>query len=444
MEIRRFKDIIAVKNDTTVGLNDSIIAFHASNLEVADVSPELFGEMTKISLTTGEIPAKTEPIDLDAFEALNNWNSEVNTEVKSGEINFGIRSITLNVNQICNLKCAYCAAGGDGTYGEPTTQISVEKTLPQLKFFMSALTPGSKFAISFVGGEPLLHPLAIKAIYEYVTTEAEKLKITPIMKIVSNGTLIKEMTLEVLRSMKIHLTISLDGTKEFNDLIRPSKDEKSTTDKILFGINELSKERGLIQSIGFSAITTTGNENLTDNYYYFKTLNPDWIEFVFANDDKSEYLQKRFIDQINEIAAIAWEAGGEKELRKIKSFDHYFRMLDSQQKAENHCGAGKSYLMIDAKNRLYSCVWDANNKDEIVGQSEQLDHSALSKYSKPLIELNNCQSCWARYLCGGGCMYINKSHTGNKHQKSIMFCERIRNLILTSIMYYKLARASAN
>ncbi len=439
MELRRFKDIIAVKNGTA---DDSIVAFHAFNMEVAEVSPESFQEMSPITLEDGAVPAEKALLDLEAFSALNDWNSEQNLNSKSGKIEFGIRSLTLNINQICNLKCAYCAAGGDGTYGEPTNQISVEKTLPQLKFFLSKLKPGSKFAISFVGGEPLLHPLAIKAIYEYLTTECLSRNITPIMKIVTNGTLIKGETLEILRSMKINLTISFDGIKEFNDLVRPSKDGTSTTDKILEGLAELSRNRGLLQSVSFSAITSEGNEDLVTNYHYFKSLNPDYIEFIFANDEKSNNLQNKFIAQINEIAKFAWDSGGEKELRKISIFDHYFKMLDSQQRIENHCGAGKSYLMVDAKNRLYSCVWDANSKKDLVGQNEQLDSEALAKYSKPLIELNNCQSCWARHLCGGGCMHINKSHSGDRHQKNILFCERTRSLILTALLYYKRARAA--
>ncbi|MEQ1666314.1 MAG: radical SAM protein, partial [Bdellovibrionales bacterium] len=422
--------------------DDTITAFHANTMEVAEISDESFEEMTDISILTGEIPPDRMIQDAEAFDALNGWNNDTNPQAKSGKLNFGIRSITININQICNLKCAYCEAGGDGTYGEALKQISVEKTLPQLKFFLSALKPGAKFSISFVGGEPLLHPLAIKAIYDYVTTEAQLRNITPIMKIVTNGTLIKDDTLSILRLMNLHLTISIDGVKKYNDMVRPSKDGKSTTDKILAGLQELSKDRGLIKTITLSAITTKGNENLVENYYFFKELNPDAIEFVFANDEKSEEIQKKFITQMNEIAAIAWAKGQEAELRKINNFDHYFRLLDRQIKIENHCGAGKSYLMVDAKNRLYSCVWDANNKKDIVGQNEQLDPAAISKYSKSLIELNNCQTCWARHLCGGGCMHINRSHSGDKHQKNLLFCERTRSLILTTLLYYKRARAA--
>ncbi len=441
MELRRFKDIIALKNDTDVDGDNSIIAFHASNMEVAEVSLESFNEMTKISLIDGLVPPSRPPLDSEAFEALNDWNSEINPEVKSGKLDFGIRSLTINVNQICNLKCAYCAAGGDGTYGEATSQISVEKTLPQIKYFISRLKPGSKFYISFVGGEPLLHPHAIKAIYDFVTEEGIKHKVSPIMKIVTNGTLFKDETVEIIRSMKINLIISIDGTKESNDKVRPSKDGLSTTDKILPGLRELIRNKGEIQSIELSAITSSGNENLFENYLFLKSLNSDYVDFVMANDEKSDEVQKKYISQMEKIASLAWDTGKEKELRKIRIFDHYFNLLDRQQKIENHCGAGKSYLMVDSKNRLYACVWDANDRSKVVGKGEQLDHNELSKYSKSLIELNNCTTCWARFLCGGGCMHINKSHTGDKHSKSILFCERTRNLILTAVLYYKLARA---
>ena len=442
MQLRRFKDIVAIKTDTTVGNPNSYVAFHATNMEVAEISEQVFNEMTEISLLSGAIPElKKEYLDKDAENALTEWNKEINLNVLPGNLEFKIRSITLNINQICNLKCAYCAAGGDGTYGEPINQLSVEKTLPQLKFLMSKLSPTESFGISFVGGEPLLHPQAIKAIHDYVFNEAAKLKINPKLKIVTNGTLLTESTLNILREMNIELCISIDGTKESNDIARPSKDGKSTTEKIVEGLKLLSKNRGKIRTLEFSAITTETNQNLFENFLYLNSLHPDGMEFVFANDEKSEEAQRKYISDLNKILSYLWEHGGEASIRKIRSVDHYFRLLDNQRQIENHCGAGKSYLMVDSKNRLYSCVWDANLREEQVGIDQQLDMDKIAKLSKSLIELNNCQTCWARHMCGGGCMHINRSHTGNKHQKSILFCECTRNLISKVLVYYKLARS---
>jgi len=441
MELRRHKEIIAFKAE-----DDSITALHAYNLEVAEISPESFAQMTPISLTTGAIPdvkLPSNPVETEAFEALNEWNSEVNLDAKSGKIDFGIRAITINVNQICNLKCVYCAAGGDGTYGQPANKISIEKTLPQLKFLLEQLKPGQKFKITFIGGEPLLHPEAIHAIYTYMIEESAQRKITPHMSIVTNGTLLTDKTLEIVRSMKIDLIVSIDGPKEINDIVRPTKNNTSSTELTLLGLHNLAENRGQVLSIGLSAVCSEQNPDMLSAYHFFQSLNPDWMEFNFGYTEKSLELQKYYIKQMNQIAAEAWALGGETEVRKVKQFDTNFRNLDSQLRLENHCGAGKSYLMMDAKNKLYTCPWVVGDKEEVVGENEQLDHAKLAKYSKSLIELNNCQTCWARHLCGGGCMFIHKAHTGDKHKKDILFCERTRSLLLTTLLYYKLSRTAA-
>ncbi len=434
MDLRRFEDIIAVQTA------EGIVAYHARNLEVAELSPEAYSSMEKIDLTTNGMPLLTKNQN-SGSQSLMQWHTEENPDVQSGRIAFGIKSLTINITQICNLKCTYCAAGGDGTYGDPVSKINVEKTLPQLKYFLEKLSAGSTFNLSFVGGEPFLYPEAMKVIYDYIHLQTAGRDIRCKFMVTTNGTLITEKALQLLATMKIHVTVSLDGNASINDQVRPSKDGKASTQQTLEGIKKLVSIRSSLASIGISGVYSLQNLEVAKSYLFFKSLGVDWYEFNFSYLEKDHSAQTSFLCQMNEIAAIAWAAGGESELRKIKAFDSYFSTLDSQQRIENFCGAGKSYLMIDAKNQLYTCPWVVGEKAEIVGQGSNLDVSKLDKYQKPLIELNNCQTCWARFICGGGCMYINKAHSGDKHTKDKLFCERTRGLILTAIMYYKKARA---
>ncbi len=444
MNLKRFQDIVAVKTGPTDSKGDSVItAFHGRNLEIAEMSEAAFSEMINIELRSAMVPNPLNFMnDEEAFRSLKDWNQEENPDVKSGRVNFGIKSLTLNVTQICNLKCNYCAAGGDGTYGEAINKVSIEKTLPQLKFFLENLKNGSPFNLSFVGGEPFLYPEAMKAIYDYVRAEAAPRQIDCRFMVTTNGTLITDKALELLKTMKIHITVSLDGQASINDRVRPSKDGKSSTAATLLGLEKLVQIRSSLASIGIAAVTSAENLKLKESYLFFRTLNVDWYEFNFSYSEKSQAAQDEYLKQMNEIAAIAWASGGEEELRKIKTFSAYFDVFDNQQRIENFCGAGKSYLMIDAKNRLYTCPWVVGEKDEVVGEGSLLDYDKLDKYQKPLIELNNCQNCWARFVCGGGCMFIHREHTGDKHKKDELFCERTRSLIIIAILYYKRARAS--
>lgn len=438
--LKRHQDIIAFEEPALNNLPSRYIGFHASNLEIAEISKEAFDEMISITTLSNEIPLLEKISDAEAFNQLQNWNDETSTETRSGQINFGIRSLTINVTQVCNLHCTYCAAGGDGTYGDPVSRISIEKTLPQLKFLMDLMLPGRKFHITFVGGEPLLYPEGIKAIYDYVYEYSKSKNINPIFGIVTNATVITEKILEIFKKIKIHITVSLDGDAATNDVMRPQKNGSGSTELTLEGIKKLNTIKDSLESFGISAVFNEANQNILKAYYFFNTLDPDWIDFTFAYSQNSHELQSKYIEQMNLIADVAWSAGKEIEIRKIKTFDHYFNLLDSQQKVENHCGAGKSYLMMDAKNQLYTCPWTVGDADEVVGTGADLNYDRLEKYQKPLIVLNNCQTCWARYLCGGGCMYIHKAHTGDKHTKDILFCERTRSLILTALLYYKKAR----
>ena len=435
MDLRRFEDIIAVQTS-----DGGIVAYHARNLEVAELSTEAYQQMATINLKTNAAPLQILADD-EASKSLKHWQAEHNPDVKSGKVEFGIKSLTLNVTQICNLKCSYCAAGGDGTYGDPVNRINVEKTLPQLKFFLDKLPGGSFFNLSFVGGEPFLYPEAMKLIYDYIQAESKGRNISCKYMVTTNGTLITDSVLEMLTTMKIHVTVSLDGSAAINDKVRPSKSNLSSTEQTLDGIKKLVSIRSSLASIGISGVYSSQNLEVKNSYLFFKTLGADWFEFNFSYTEKDSTAQLEYLSQMREVAELAWSYGGETELRRIKAFNAYFETLDSQQRIENFCGAGKSYLMIDAKNQLYTCPWVVGEKSEIVGAGASLDMTKLEKYQKPLIELNNCQTCWARFMCGGGCMFINRAHTGDKHLKDEMFCERTRGLILLGIMYYKKARA---
>lgn len=434
MDLRRYQDIIAVKT------NKGIIAYHARNLEVAEISPEAFEHMSQIDLKADAIPM-TSLADNDGSSSLKQWQSEENINAKSGNVPFKIKSLTLNITQICNLKCTYCAAGGDGTYGDPVNRINVEKTLPQLKFFLDKLPDGSTFNLSFVGGEPFLYPEAMKIIYDYIQHQASPRNIRCKFMVTTNATLISDQVIQMLSTMKIHITVSLDGESTINDVVRPSKDGKSSTEQTLLGIKKLVSIRSSLESIGISAVYSAQNLEVVKSYLFFQTLNVDWYEFNFSYLEKNSEVQAQFLQEMKEVAELAWRTGQESELRKIKTFDSYFQILDAQQRIENFCGAGKSYLMIDAKNQIYTCPWVVGEKDEVVGRDSTIDLDKLDKYQKPLIELNNCGTCWARFMCGGGCMYIHRTHTGDKHKKDNLFCERTRGLILLGIMYYKRARA---
>jgi uncharacterized protein len=424
LQIKRMENVLAIRTPS-----GRVVGFHSNNLEVARLSNESWSALTGAD-------------EQEAISQLKEWN-EQKLEKKEKQKN-QIRSITINVTQVCNLHCTYCAAGGDGSFGDPVKKISVEKTLPQIRFFLEKLPTGSEFRITFLGGEPLLYPEGIELIGDYARELARQKDIALTFVVVTNGTQFNEKSIAILKKLKAQITISLDGPAVINDLNRPTKGGKGTTLTVEKGIGELLQHRTSLGKIGVSGVFGAMNEDLPRAYEYYRQLDVDWMDFTYDHTEVRSEVSRRFTDGLSKVAAIAFKAGGEKALRQIKLFDTYFELLDSQVGTENFCGAGKTYLIVDARNNLYTCPWVVGDKNEIVGNGETLFDDKLKPYQDPLIEKNGCQNCWARYICGGGCMYMHKNKTGDKHQVDENFCERTRSLIALAILYYEESRSTGN
>lgn len=439
IELRGHKDIIAFRLSS-----EAPTAFHAKNLEVAEISEELWQSLVPTNLNEN-LPRemKSDFVDPDLLTQTEEWLREENPDVRSGKISFGIRSLTLNITQICNLHCTYCAAGGDGTYGDPIKKISIEKTLPQIQFFIEKLNPEENFHISFIGGEPLLYPEAIQMIGEYAREIAQRKNIGITFKLTTNGTLIDEKVLSILKALKAQVVASIDGPAEINDKVRPQKNKIPVTEKIIQGIHALVQNKDVLGSIGLHGVFNRNNMEIEKAYDFYSSLGVDWFEFTYAVDEHDPALNLQYMAKMMAIAQKAWALGGELELRRISNFNQYFKLLDAQQRVENHCGSGKSLLVVDARNRVYGCPWTVGKPQEQMGNGTELQMSRFEALKETLIEKNNCGTCWARYLCGGGCMFIHEGKTGNKHLKDPEFCERTRFLVSLAILYYKRSRETS-
>ncbi|MGZ3802959.1 MAG: radical SAM protein [Pseudobdellovibrionaceae bacterium] len=426
MELRRYKDILALKSE-----EGALLAFHARNLEVAQISEAAWQNMKSPEFIQN---------DDEAFSEIKSWNEENNPDVKTNKIDSAIRFLTLNVTQICNLHCHYCAAGGDGSFGDTIAKISIEKTLPQLKFFLDRLPPKVSFNINFLGGEPLLYAKGLALVAKYVAEVTPERRVN--YTVITNGTLLTDQNLDILASMKAAVTVSLDGPPEINDRLRPTKDGTSSTARIIAGLKKLLSRKSEFGHLMIHGVFDNHNMELEKAYEFYSQFAVDSYDFSFSVTEDNPRATAEYMKQMANLAAAAFAKGGEEALRKIRCFEQYFQALDHQRRTENHCGAGKSFLMIDARNRIYTCPWDVNEAREQVGQGTELYEKALEAYQKPLLEANKCETCWARFLCGGGCMFAHKHASGDKNIKNTQFCERTRFMVALTLIYYEKCRST--
>lgn len=438
MEIVRHGELLGLRTR-----DQRTFGFHSDTMEVAALAPQAWTALRALQSPSIQVESKEEN---EAISELKQWEQEragSGTSV-SRLREPAIRSLTINVAQVCNLACTYCAAGGDGTYGSKVKTPDLEKTQELLARLLTKVPAGEKFVITFLGGEPLLHPQILRSIERHakLVTAGQGIKLR--FDIVTNGTLVTPDAAELLASMNAHVTISIDGHPEDNDNARLTKSGKGSSALVLKGLEELLKVRERLGSLTAGAVFGKHGLSIVRAWEFLSVYPFDSMKFDFAAEVDDELASKIYAKGISEVADLAYTRGGEKELRRLHVFDHLFRALDDRARIENHCLAGKNHLQLDTDGRLTACQWFVGQKDEELGSTDHaelnLKNPVLQGFSQPLIEKHGCGSCWARHICGGGCMHVNKVKNGNKHKVDHAFCERTRTIIAKGIERYAESR----
>jgi len=424
VQLARYRNILGLRTRS-----GKFLGFHVRNLQVAELSPELWDVLRKDMRSPSEARAELEA-----------WNEEVDPSTVDADIPQKVRSLMVNVVQACNLKCVYCAAGGDGSFGAAMKQVETEIIEEQIRTLLHDIPNGGEFSLTFFGGEPLLVPDTIRRLARFTKLQAAGRDIRVRFYLITNGTLVTPAIAELLAEIGCHVTVSIDGPPEVHDQNRVSRGGLGSSARTLRGIETLMRVRDRLGSISAGAVFGKHNTDVLRTYQYLKPLGFDSLKFDFAAAEGDSEASRAYMRSLAETADYAYAIGGEKELRRIEQFDSYFRALDERRRLHNHCGAGKSHLTTDGRGRLTACQWFAGTESEEIGRGLTIDHEKLHAYAPRLNELNQCGACWARYLCGGGCMYVNQLKNGSKQKKDKDFCDRIRNTIAKAIEYYAEAR----
>ena len=438
MELRRYKDILATRTPS-----GEIIGFHARNLEIAELDDSVWNALAdEHSLKkTGEISRELEA-----------WHNEISPDTTDQQPHTGIRALLLNIAQICNLNCTYCAAvdsdgnrDSAGTYGSKITKIDTKVAEEQIRHFIAKVPDGESFEIEFCGGEPLLYPQVIASLCRYARLMVSGRNVDIQFAINTNGTLISPQAADILAANKFHVTISLDGDPSVNDVTRPTRAMKaghSSTEQTLKGLKNLNRVREKLGSLNVNCVFGSHNWHVERAYDFLASLELNWdrYNFNFANNaepEKAAHYTDLYLDELKKTADKVFRLEGLTGLAKIKQFRRPLARLASQTRQHNYCGAGKTLIQSDTRADLYVCNWFMNDPAEKVGHKTEISEASLKHYDASLITLNRCETCWARHLCGGGCMAVHKSYSGDRHSKDPHFCRRTREIAAEAIWYFK-------
>ena len=129
-----------------------------------------------------------------------------------------LERLVINVTHDCNMRCAYCFADA-GAYGSERGMLSETTGRRIIEDFFSRFERIGR--IQFFGGEPFLNCRSIEALCGATVERCERQGVTPpAFTVITNGTILNESIIEMIKKYQISVTVSLDGPEALNDSYR--------------------------------------------------------------------------------------------------------------------------------------------------------------------------------------------------------------------------------
>ena len=357
---------------------------------------------------------------------------------RSGDV---VKALCLHVAHTCNLNCSYCFAS-QGKYHGDRALMSFEVGKRALDFLIEHSGHRTNLEVDFFGGEPLMNWDVVKQLVAYARTQEEpnhkKFRFT----LTTNGMLIDDDVIDFANREMSNVVLSLDGRKEIHDRLRVDYAGNGSYDRIVPRFQKLVASRG------------------GKNYYMrgtFTHANPDFTKDVFHMADLgfTELSMEPVVCAPGDPAALTaedlkivkeqYELLAKDMLRREKegkpiTFYHY--MLDLTggpcvYKRISGCGSGTEYMAVTPWGDLYPChqfvgeekyklgnIWDG-----VTNTALREDFRACNAYAR-----KECDDCWARLYCSGGCAANAYHATGSIRGVYEAGCELFKKRIECAIM----------
>ncbi len=327
---------------------------------------------------------------------------------------------------------------GDSSYKLQPKFMSFDTVDAILKKTQNFIEKYNKKSFTFIfhGGEPLLAP---KKFYVSFVEKANKLQktlkgVTFYYDLQSNGALIDKDWIYLFKSLKIHPSISIDGTERAHDMYRIDHKGKGSYKKVVAAAKLVKNKLGILDIV--CVINT--EETPQEVYNSFKELNADSVNFLipdYTHDnlpkktsnhtslgkwmialfdiwikDKNRYKIPIFIGFLNRLMRIKENTRNESTVLIIES-NGEIEAIDSLKA----CGNNFTKTSLNILK---------HNLDDI--ETSSLGKLYFSDYSSKLCY--QCEQCPLKDICTGGRLVHRYSQKNGFNNPSI-YCNDLIDFI---------------
>ncbi|MDD7305570.1 MAG: thioether cross-link-forming SCIFF peptide maturase [Peptoniphilaceae bacterium] len=364
-----------------------------------------------------------------------------------------LKALCLNVAHTCNLSCEYCFAKG-GKYQGEDALMTMDVAKKAIDFLIAESSNHHNLDIDFFGGEPLLNWNLVKETVAYAKSKEKLYNKKFNFTLTTNGLLLDDEKIDFLNENMKNVVLSLDGRKEKHDHFRKTLNGKGSFDLVVPKFQNFVKKRG-DKEYYIRGTFTANNLDFTEDIKTYLDLGfkRTSLEPVVGNPNSDFSLKEKdlptIFDQYEKLADMLIE-GIDNNDKFI--FYHYMIDLDNGPcvyKRIAGCGSGTEYMAVTPNGELYPCHQFVGNKDFKIGDL----NSGIKRYD--LIEnfkgcnaysRKECQACWAKLYCSGGCAANSYNATGSINGVYDYQCKIFRKRIemAIAVKIYEFVKNSQN
>lgn len=321
-----------------------------------------------------------------------------------------VRALSLAVAQKCNLGCSYCYAEG-GSFGGAPTSMDEQTALASVDLLFSDVRAGERVNLAFLGGEPLLNRPVIHAATQRAGQIADERGVPITFSITTNGTQLTAADGDFFEEHGFAVTVSLDGPGAAHDRLRPYRSGRSSFDRVLRRVVPLLERQRRMQ-VSARVTVTPQNLDLKETLDTFVALGFHSVGFsplLRAPNGEHELDGAGLEAMLDEMV----RCGAEFERRVVAGKRYPFanavnamREIHRGTHRPYPCGAGAGYLGVSAEGELAACHRFVGDEEGALGNlADGVDRMRQASWlsERHVHRQEPCRSCWARYMCGGGC-----------------------------------------
>lgn len=332
-------------------------------------------------------------------------------------------TITLEVNQICNLRCDYCYLGEKSN--QRMTEEIAHKSL-QIAFLNVEKHRDRRLWVDFVGGEAFLSFPLLQNLVEYIEKEAKKRNVNVSYSATTNGTVMNKDMLEWLVKYRFQLKLSIDGNKETHDKNRKTLSGIGSYQSIMKNMHYFKEyEEKSSKYIQVAHVVTQNNywetaksvKHLVENLHF---------RIVDSSIDVSHSWTHEQLDEL----AQEWEKVLCYYIKKKRIGMEFLwaPVLDLMKyeglpKCSGFCGVGLIQIYVKTDGKIYGCA--ANLKDSgCLGDVEKgFSVKKITAYRELALKDEICSNCSISQRCQSQkCIMNNLSYSENINEHNPDMC----------------------